>query len=313
MTDDVLTLFLGWLGPHEAHHAAAVSKVWLSALAHAQWGVITLISKADPRHTSIQLTAMLNTQYIKDSLEVLRLRMVTAGSLLWHDPAERIPALQHCRRLRQLELTEVHITLSEDVLTRIATGCAASLEDVRIDHDMSIQAMGALLCFPKIRRVHTRTVHGRPLEAFPERLPYSAARHLESFRCCASAVPLEWLAFFTPPPSANLRDFELFGGSFSCELKESVHHIVDFLGALVAVAEDARRLRLPTLSCRLPPWGTMEASAARVAIGSYQFVKVSMDPSTGLCCLAALKEDDSLLATTIASIASIALDGDDGD
>merc|ERR1740117_2391701 len=147
--------------------------------------------------------------------------MVTAGSVVWRDPATRIPALQHCRRLRRLELTEVDIPLPESVITCIAAGCAASLEEVHINHDMSVHAMVALLCCPKMRRLHIRTVHGNPLDSYPAGLPWDAARQLESFRCGVGEAPLDWLGLFTPPKSARLRDLELLG-SFSCRLQETL-------------------------------------------------------------------------------------------
>ena len=303
LTYDVLTLLLGWLGPHEAHRAAAASKAWQSALAHAQWRVITLVAKADPRPTSVQLTAILAPQCINDSLEVLRLRMVTAGSFVWHDPAMRIPALQHCRRLRRLELTEVDIALPESVITCIAAGCAASLEEVHINHDMSVHAMVALLCCPKMRRVHIRTVHGNPLDSYPAGLPWDAARQLESFRCGVGEAPLDWLGLFTPPKSARLRDFELLG-SFSCRLQETLQPLVDFLGALVSIAEEVRRLRLPTLRCSLLPHldRKKQADEARTALRSYPFVTISTNSEGNKLILEVQKEDDCPIVTAMASL-----------
>jgi hypothetical protein len=307
LTYDVLTLLLGWLGPHEALRAAAVSKAWQSALAHAQWRVITLVAKADPRPTSLQLTAILAPQCINDSLQVLRLRMVTAGSFVWHDPAARIPALQHCRRLRRLELTEVDIPLPESVITCIAAGCAASLEEVHINHGMSVHAMVALLCCPKMRRLRIRTVHGNPLDAYPAGLPWDAARQLESFRCGVGEAPLDWLALFTPPKSASMRDFELLG-SFSCRLQESLQPLVDFLGALVSIAEEVRRLRLPTLSCSLLPHSAhldrnRQTDEARTALRSYPFVTISTDSShKNTIILGVQKEDDCPIVTAMAGL-----------
>lgn len=300
LTYDVLTLLLGWLGPHEALRAAAASKAWQSALAHAQWRVITLVAKADPRPTSVQLTAILAPQCINDSLEVLRLRMVTAGSFVWHDPATRIPALQHCRRLRRLELTEVDIALPESVITRIAAGCAASLEEVHINHDMSVHAMVALLCCPKMRRVHIRTVHGNPLDSYPAGLPWAAARKLVSFRCGVGEAPLGWLALFTPAPSSSLRDLELLG-SFRrrLSLQESLQPLVDFLGALVSIAEDVRRLRLPTLCCSRRCY-----DEARAALRSYPFVTTqsSARASENTIIVGVQKEDDCPIVTAMASL-----------
>ena len=300
LTYDVLTLLLGWLGPHEALRAAAASKAWQSALAHAQWRVITLVAKADPRPTSVQLTAILAPQCINDSLEVLRLRMVTAGSFVWHDPATRIPALQHCRRLRRLELTEVDIPLPESVITCIAAGCAASLEEVHINHDMSVHAMVALLCCPKMRRLHIRTVHGNPLDSYPAGLPWDAARQLESFRCGVGEAPLGWLALFTPAPSSSLRDLELLG-SFRrrLSLQESLQPLVDFLGALVSIAEDVRRLRLPTLCCSRRCY-----DEARAALRSYPFVTTqsSARASENTIILGVQKEDDCPIVTAMASL-----------
>ena len=304
LTYDVLTLLLGWLGPHEALRAAAVSKAWQSALAHAQWRVITLVAKADPRPTSLQLTAILAPQCINDSLEVLRLRMVTAGSFVWHDPATRIPALQHCRRLRRLELTEVDIPLPESVITCIAAGCAASLEEVHINHDMSVHAMVALLCCPKMRRLHIRTVHGNPLDSYPAGLPWDAARQLESFRCGVGEAHLDWLGLFTPPKSARLRDFELLG-SFSCRLQETLQRpLVDFLGALVSIAEEVRRLRLPTLRCSLLPHldRKKQADEARAALRSYPFVTISTNSEDNKLILEVQKEDDCPIVTAMASL-----------
>jgi len=307
LTYDVLTLLLGWLGPHEALRAAAVSKTWLAALAHAQWRVIELVAKADPRPTSLQLTAILAPQCIT-SLEVLRLRMVTAGSFVWHDPAMRIPALQHCRRLRTLELTEVNIPLADSVITVIAAGCATSLEEVRIGHighGMSVGGMVALLQCPKLRRLHICKVHGRPLDSHPAGLPWDAARKLESFRCEVGEAPLEWLALFTQALPASLRDLELFG-SFACGLlQEALQPLVDFLGSLVSIAVETRRLRLPRLECRLLPHldRMQQAEEARTALRSYPFVTISLDPfDRDIITLRVQKKDDCPIATAMAGL-----------
>ena len=278
LTGDVLTLLLGWLGPHAAFRVAAVRKAWQLALVHAQWRVITLVAKMDPRPTSLQLSAIIAPQCTNDSLEVLRLRMVTAGSRVWHDPAARIPALQHCRRLRRLELTEVHIPLPASVITCIAAACAATLEEFHIDNDMAMHAMVALLGCPKMRRLHLRTVHGNPLQSFPAGLPLDAARQLESFRCGMGEASLDWLAFFTQLESASLRNFQLLG-SDSCVFDEGLQQLVDLLSALFSFADDLRCLRLPRLNCFVEPnQRTGKADEARSVLQSYPFVAISYHP-----------------------------------
>ena len=103
-SDDMMTLVLGWLGPHDAHRSAAVCRTWNSSLAYAQWRSVVLQAPRDPRPSALQLTALLHPKNT-GMMEELRLRMIVSGSYVWHDPENRLSALRHARHLRVLEIS----------------------------------------------------------------------------------------------------------------------------------------------------------------------------------------------------------------